>query len=64
MKELKHLHFKQICAFLSKGNQDSEEYEEVPLVDALNGYLPADGATGKKSKNSRIIIGYSFDNLS
>ena len=30
-----------------KGSQESDEYEEVPLVDALNGYLPADGASGR-----------------
>eukprot|EP00112_Aurelia_sp_Birch-Aquarium-sp1_P008691 Seg1963.5 transcript_id=Seg1963.5/GoldUCD/mRNA.D3Y31 product="E3 ubiquitin ligase RNF157" protein_id=Seg1963.5/GoldUCD/D3Y31 len=34
------------------GNQDTDEYEEVPLVDALNGYLPADGATGYSSRQS------------
>ena len=32
---------------LQGSNQDTDEYEEVPLVDALNGYLPADGASGK-----------------
>ena len=40
-----------------KGSQESEEYEEVPLVDALNGYLSADGGSGK-------IFKLPFDSIS
>lgn len=48
--------------FLFKGNQESEEYEEVPLVDALNGYLPPDGGSGEnfrfKSTLACLLIAY------
>ncbi|XP_065065763.1 probable E3 ubiquitin-protein ligase MGRN1 [Rhopilema esculentum] len=39
-------------AAAKEGSQESDDYEEVPLVDALNGYLPADGASGYSSRQS------------
>ena len=47
--------------YILKGNQDVEEYEEVPLVDALNGYLPADAGSGENFKlNSAFSYMSSF----